>query len=320
MLRNFLIYLSKATWMQKIVKSFPLARKVALRFVAGETLESAIEVVRDLNNQGKVATLDLLGEDTNSAEIAQSITNDIINVILKLNKSKVKAGISLKLNQIGLGLDRNLCANNLKTILSAAKKINMFVRVDIEDSPVIDTTLSIVRSMRSEFGFDNVGTVLQSYLYRSEADLDALLDDGFRIRVVKGAYNEPDSVAFPDKQDTDDNFDLMVNRLLKYTIDQNSPSISSDGIWPPFAVIASHDPNRIVHAKKMANEMNVEKTKVEFQMLYGIGRELQRELIEEGYPVRVYVPFGTQWYPYFMRRLAERPANVFFFLSSLIKK
>lgn len=320
MLRNLFIFLSKSTWLQYLVKKFPLARKVALRFVAGETLDSAISAVKVLNQDGKVATLDMLGEDTDTEEIATKITDSIIEVINEINKIGVKSGVSLKLNQIGLGLNETICANNLKRILAVANKINLFVRVDIEDSPVVDKTFAIVRSMEKDYGFKNVGTVVQSYLYRTAQDTKELMNDGFRIRIVKGAYNEPASVAFPHKRDTDDNFDLIVTQMLEHTKENDTPPISDDGIWPPFVAIASHDPQRIEHAKKIGKELGIPNEKIEFQMLYGIGRELQKSLVNEGYPVRVYVPFGDQWYPYFMRRLAERPANIFFFISSLFRK
>lgn len=320
MLRSFLIYLSKAEWMRKNVMGWGIARRVSQRFVAGESLEQAIEVVKKLNQKGMVATLDQLGEDTNTPEIARQTAKEIMGILDAINEAQVQSGISLKLNQIGLGLDEALTTENLTAILKRAQQFNIFVRVDMEDSPVVDVTLRILDKMLNEYQFDNVGIVFQSCLYRSEQDTKAYLDKGIRIRMVKGAYKEPPEVAFPKKADVDRSFDELVAHMLDASLSESAPALSEDGIWPPIPAIATHDEGRIDFAKVYAEKINLPKEKLEFQMLYGIRRELQEDLVAEGYPVRVYVPFGTEWYPYFMRRLAERPANLIFFLGSLIRK
>jgi proline dehydrogenase len=319
MLRSLLIYLSQADWMRRLVMGWSIARKVALRFVAGESLDQAIEVVKILNQQSMLATMDQLGEHTDTPEQARKTTKDILEILNKIDQSGVKSGLSVKLSQIGLLLDKSLCEDNLKQILELADKHNIFVRIDMEDSPCIDVTLELYWKMRREYGYQNVGMVIQSYLYRSEQDTADLLADGTRIRMVKGAYKEPHDIAFPKKKDVDHSFDVLTEMMLDAAKDESSPAISEDGRWPPVTAVASHDELRIRNSIAYAQKLGIPKSKLEFQMLYGIRRELQRQLAEDGYPVRIYVPFGTEWYPYFMRRLAERPANLWFFISSLLR-
>ncbi len=321
MLRSILIYLSQAEWMQRLVTNWGVARRVALRFVAGETLDEAIEVVKQLNQKSKNihATLDQLGEHTHTSDDARRTAAQIIDILDAIQSSGVRSGLSLKLTQLGLALDEDLCAENLKQILTRAKEVNLFVRIDIEDSACVDPTLRIYNRMCHEYGFENVGMALQSYLFRSEQDARDLLATGTRIRMVKGAYSEPPEIAYPKKQDVDHNFDVLMDLMADASLKPDAPAISEDGRWPPISAAGTHDGARIDHAKEYARQINLPKEKLEFQMLYGIRRELQESLAAEGYPVRVYVPFGTEWYPYFMRRLAERPANLWFFIGSLIR-
>jgi proline dehydrogenase len=321
MLRSFLIYLSKAAWAQKLVTSWSFAWWAASRFVAGESIHDAIRVVRELNAKGISATLDQLGENTSSVEEANTAADAIVSVLNEIDKAGVKANASIKLTQIGMGLDEEICRLNLVRILNQAKKSNTFIRVDMEDTPYTDITLSLYDAMRARgLNSTHLGLVMQAYLYRSEADTRALLEKGTRIRLVKGAYKEPPDKAYPKKSDTDANYDLLAKIIIDCALTIENNAISADGRIPPIPAIASHDENRIEFAKKHAEKVGLPKTAIEFQMLYGIRRDLQEQLVKEGYPVRVYIPFGREWYPYFMRRLAERPANIWFFISNFFRK
>jgi len=321
MLRSLLIYLSKAGWAQKMVTNWSFAWNAASRFVAGENVQDAIRVVRQLNAKGIQATLDQLGEHTSTAEGANTAADALVSVLNEIDKAGVKANVSIKLTQIGMGLDEETCRQNLMRILEQAKKSNTFVRVDMEDTPYTDITIFLYQAMR-ERGFDSthLGLVMQSYLYRTEADVRALLEKGVRIRLVKGAYNEPADKAYPKKAEADANYDLLAKLMIDAALKLENNTVSVDGRIPPFPAIASHDDKRIEFAKKHAEKVGLPKNAIEFQMLYGIRRDLQEQLVKEGYPVRVYVPFGTQWYAYFMRRLAERPANIWFFISNYFRK
>ncbi len=321
MLRSFLIYLSKAAGAQKLITSWGFAWRAASRFVAGETVSDAIRVVRELNAKGINATLDQLGEHTSTAEEANAAADSIAHVLQEIDKAGVKANVSIKLTQIGMGLDEETCRQNLVKILEQARKSNNFIRIDMEDTPYTDITLAMYQSMLERgFTSNQVGLVQQAYLFRTEAEVRALLNHTTRLRLVKGAYNEPPEKAFPKKTDTDANYDLLAKIMIDATVAKENNCISADGRTPPFIAIASHDVKRIDFAKKHAEKMNLPKNAIEFQMLYGIRRDLQEQLVKDGYLVRVYVPFGAQWYPYFMRRLAERPANIWFFVSNYFKK
>ena len=321
MLRSFLIYLSKAGWAQKLVTGWSFAWKAASRFVAGENVHDAIRIVQELNEKGITATLDQLGEHTSTAEEANAAADVIVSVLNEIDKAGVKANVSIKLTQIGMGLDEETCRLNLVRILEQAKKNNTFVRVDMEDTPYTDITISLYHAML-ERGFTtrHVGLVMQAYLYRAEADTRALLEQGTRIRLVKGAYNEPADKAYPKKVDTDANYDLLAKIMIDAALKIEDNLVSADGRIPPIPAIASQDDHRIEFAKKHAEKVGLPKQAIEFQMLYGIRRDLQDQLAKEGYPVRVYIPFGAHWYPYFMRRLAERPANIWFFISNYFRK
>ena len=315
MLRSFFIHLSKAGRAQKLVTNWSFSWKAASRFVAGVGSEDAVRVVRELNAKGINATLDHLGEHTSTAEEANNAADDILVILDEIDKSGVKSNVSINLTQIGMGLDEDICSQNLVRILDLVKKNKNFLRIDMEDTPYTDITISLYHSLLDR-GFDTnqVGLVLQSYLFRTEEDTRKLLEEGTRIRLVKGAYNEPPEKAFPKKADTDANYDLLTKIMIDAALPREANKLSEDGRIPPIVAIASHDDKRIEFAKKHAEKVGLPKNAIEFQMLYGIRRDLQEQLVKEGYPVRVYVPFGTHWYPYFMRRLAERPANIWFFV------
>jgi proline dehydrogenase len=319
MLRSLLIYLSKAAWARKLVTSWKFAWRAASRFVAGEKLEDAIAVVKKLNEKGINATLDHLGEHTTNAEEARKATRDVLKILDVIRETRVRSNVSLKLTQIGLAVDESLCAENLKTILERAREVGSYVRIDMEDSPWVDKTLGIYRKMRFEYGLENVGVVIQAYLFRSEQDILKLRDECTGVRLCKGAYKEPPDVAFPAKKDVDANFDHLARLLMDGARQRGCPQVSEDGLVPPLPGLATHDEVRIRKAREYAAQIDLDKRAMEFQMLNGIRRDLQDALAAEGFPVRIYVPYGTEWYPYFMRRLAERPANVWFFISNFFR-
>jgi proline dehydrogenase len=319
MLRSFFIYLSKAGWARRMVTSWSFAWRMVERFVAGEKLEDAIRAIKALNAKGINATLDHLGENTNTPEDARQATEDIVAALDAIEKSGVRANVSIKLTQIGLALDPKLCGENLTWIVEHAAKLNNFVRVDMEDSPVTQITLDLMRQVRAK-GLQNTGIVIQAYLYRSEKDIQELIKECCTVRLCKGAYQEPASVAFPKKRDVDANYDRCAALLIDGAKSQNCGQVSDDGRKPPLPGLATHDPKRISFAKEYAQKAGLPKLAIEFQMLNGIRRDLQKQLAAEGYPVRVYVPYGTEWYPYFMRRLAERPANVWFIASNFFRR
>ena len=319
MLRAFFISLSKATWAQRWITRWGFAWRAASRFIAGENGEEAILAIKQLNESGILATLDHLGENTSSAAEARKSTDEILQVLDQIHISGVHSNVSIKLSQIGLLLDDELCQQNLTRILQKAQLTNNFVRIDMEDSSLTAKTLDALRWARAR-GFFNVGIVIQSYLYRSAADVRSLIEEGIRVRLVKGAYQEPASVAYPAKEDVDKAFDQLAELLLAGSLSNRVDSSPTDGRFPPLAAIASHDVKRIQFAREVQQKLGLPKEVLEFQMLYGIRRDLQQELAAAGYPVRVYVPYGTHWYPYFMRRLAERPANVWFFISNFFKR
>ncbi len=318
MLRSFLIYLSKAPWAQNLVTGWSFAWRTASRFVAGTKIDDAIRAIRELNAKGINVTLDHLGENTSRPEEASEATAALISTLDEIKSSGVCANVSIKLTQIGLGLDENVCAQNLERILTRAKQNDNFVRIDMEDTPYTDKTINMFCQMHQK-GYKGTGLVLQSYLYRTEADARRLLEDKTPIRLVKGAYQEPADKAFPKKADVDANYDLLTKIMMDAALAANAPRVGGDGCFPPIPAIATHDENRIAFAKNYAEKIGLPKDAYEFQMLYGIRRDLQDKLVKDGYLVRVYVPFGTHWYPYFMRRLAERPANIWFFISNYFR-
>jgi proline dehydrogenase len=289
---------------------------MASRFVAGVTLSDGIQAIRILNNKGINATLDHLGEYTDSPEKARQATTDIMLAIDAIEQAGVRANVSIKLTQIGLGLSKDICFENLSLIVEKARSYNSFVRIDMEDSTTTQRTLDILQALR-QHGYENVGIVIQAYLYRSEDDIRKLLKDCFKIRLCKGAYKESSKIAYPKMRDINANYDRCVALLINAALSTECSKLSADGKIPPIPGLATHDPKRIEFAKVYAGKMELPKDAMEFQMLNGIRRDLQEQLVKEGYSVRVYVPYGTEWYPYFLRRIAERPADLLFLLPAL---
>jgi proline dehydrogenase len=307
-LRSLLLYLSEATWARQLVMRFPVARRVALRFVAGETLEDAIEAIRRLNAKGITATADHLGESVYTEHEAIRATTDYIALLDCIHQSEVDSWVSLKLTQLGLDISAVFCLDNLRRILNYARERGIQVTIDMESTEYTERTLNIFHNLHDEMGYENVRAVIQAYLYRSEADVETLVENGAGVRLCKGAYNEPPDLAFPKKADTDANFVRLTEMLLD--------AAARNGGYP---AIGTHDEHMIAAAKQYAAEHDIDRDAFEFQMLHGIRSEMQEALVKEGYRMRVYVPYGTEWYPYFMRRLAERPANLWFFVSSLFR-
>jgi len=318
MLRAFFIYLSQAKWAQKLTTGWGFFRRAAARFTAGTTPADAIRAVEDLNRKGLLATLDHLGEHTETREAACQATDDILFILDEIQRTGVRSNVSIKLSQIGLLLDPLLCRQNLERILERARRHGNFVRIDMEDSSLTQATIDLYLAVR-QAGCEHVGIVIQSYLYRSDPDVHLLGNAGARVRLVKGAYKEPPEVAYPKKQAVDESFDRLTGKLIECALQAGGPVLSADGRIPPIPAIATHDEKRIAFAEQAAQQAGLPKQAIEFQMLYGIRRDLQLQLAERGYPVRIYVPYGEHWYPYYMRRLAERPANVWFLISNLLR-
>lgn len=319
MIRPLLLYLSEAAWAQATVTRWGFARRAARRFVAGETLSEALQVARQLAEHGLTSTLAQLGEEVTDAGVARKTTSDIIELVRAVRAHDLRANVSLKLTQIGLAIDFDLCQANMLAIAREAAVQQVFLRIDMEHSATVDQTLSIHHSLRSQ-GLREIGLVFQSALYRSQRDLETAAGNGIRIRLVKGAYLEPVEVAYQDKAEVDRNLDQLTEILLTSARAQGSTEVSKDGRTPPLAAVASHDEERIAFAEEVARRIGLPKPALEFQLLLGIRSELQRALLDRGYPVRLYVPFGSKWYPYLVRRLAERPANLWFFLSNLLRR
>jgi proline dehydrogenase len=276
----------------------------ARRFIAGESVGEAILAARQIEQQGLMVTLDFLGESVESSDQALLATREYLKVITEVEHAGIGRNISLKLTQIGLDVDRATCIDNLRRVLDVAAKAGFFVRVDMESSTYTAYTLEVLETVWN-IGYRNVGTVIQSYLKRSPKDIDHLNALGVRVRLVKGAYREPREVAYQEKSEVDAAFVELMRVLLR------------DGSYP---AIATHDPAMIEATTAFAAQTHVSKDRFEFQMLYGIRRDLQASLSRDGYPFRVYVPFGKEWFPYFMRRLGERPANVGFVIRSLFRE
>lgn len=319
LLRNLFLGLSRARWARRLVMNWGFAWRVASRFVAGKTLAEALAVIQALNERGIAATLDYLGESTTNADEARAAADEVLRALEGIAESQARANVSIKLSQIGLALDEQLCRENLERILTRAQALNIFVRIDMEDSTLTDATIGMWE-WAFDRGYRNTGIVIQSYLYRSEKDICRILERGGRVRLCKGAYDEPDEVAFPEKKQVDANYDRLATLMIEASAGAGAPQISTDGRFPPIPALATHDEARVKHGQAEVKRLGLPRGAVEFQMLYGIRRELQEKLAGQGYPVRVYVPYGTHWYPYFMRRLAERPANVWFFLSNFFRR
>jgi proline dehydrogenase len=320
MLRALLLYLSRAQWARRVVTRWSVAWRVAARFIAGETLDEAVALVRKLNADGFYVTLDHLGEYTTNKTEAQLAADEAVEILERIHSDALQSGLSIKLTQIGLAIDAALCEGHLLRILTCAKQHGIFVRIDMEDSGHVEATMRLFDRVLSQFGVETVGLALQSYLYRARDDAVELGAAAVRIRLVKGAYKEPETVAFPDKADVDAEFDRITDILIAATRECGSPEARTDGRCPPILAIASHDDARVDYARRAVEKAGLPKRAVEFQMLNGIRRDLQSDLVGAGYPVRIYVPFGREWYPYMVRRLAERPANLSFFLANLIRR
>jgi len=319
MLRIPLLYLSKAGWAHSSLTRWGLARRASRRFVAGETLQEALQVALSLNQQGLGAALAHLGENIVAASEANQARTACGDLLRAIEQRNLGAYASVKLTQIGLTVDFDLCMENMLEIARVASLHHTFLRIDMEESGTIDQTLSVEHALRRQ-GLRNVGLVFQAYLLRSERDLQTAAEAGIPIRLVKGAYQEPKSLAIQSKSEVNANFDRLTSILLEAAQRQGGASGSRDGRRPPLAAIATHDPARIQFAEAHAQRIGLSKAALEFQLLYGIRSDLQRSLRVKGYPVRIYVPYGSQWYPYLMRRLAERPANLWFFLSNLLRR
>ena len=308
-LRSILLYLSGAAWARRMVTGFGPAWAVAGRFVAGESVDEAIATAHQLNAEGMTVAVDYLGESVTMATEAADARDQILLLIERMQAEQIDGYVTIKLSQLGLKLGENLALQNLRAILARARAAGLRVRIDMEESALVDMTLDIYRRLRTGEGFDNVGVVIQSYLYRSEEDVKQLIREGAWVRLVKGAYKEPPTVAYADKRDTDAAFVRILEMMLH-------DDALAQGVE---LAVASHDEAMIARTIEVAHSRGISPERFEFQMLYGIRRERQRELAAQGWRMRVYVPYGTAWYPYFMRRLAERPANLWFFASSFFR-
>jgi proline dehydrogenase len=302
--RSALIYLSRKEGLKEFAARFRLFKKLTTRFIAGETIEEAVDAIREINARGGTASFDHLNESVNSAAATEDEVREYLDVLARIDETGIKSNVSIKLTQFGLEIDPELAYRNARRIVAEAVRRNNFVRVDMEGSNVTQVTMDIFRRLRSEFGLNDVGIVVQSYLYRTMDDAKDLLKIPARIRLCKGAYDEPAEVAYPDKKDVDDNYVRVMQLLL------------SSGVYHG---IATHDPKMIDATIDFAQREGIGKDAFEFQMLYGIRRDLQEQLARDGYGMRVYVPYGKHWYPYFMRRLAERPANIWFVMKNFLK-
>ena len=285
------------------METSPVARRLASRFVAGDTPEQALEVARRLNAEGLAVTLDHLGESVSTLPEAAEARDVYLGTLQAIHASGVQANVSIKLTQFGLDFSLEQCLANVEELVRRAAELGNFVRVDMESSAYTDRTLRLVHTLHARHGA--VGVVVQSCLYRSRADIEMLCAENVRVRLCKGAYLEPASAAYPRKRDVDRSYLALTGYLLEH------------GVYP---ALATHDEAIIRQTCRMAAERQIPRDRFEFQMLYGIRAELQRKLAAEGYRVRVYVPFGNAWYPYYMRRLAERPANVLFVLGNLWRR
>ncbi len=297
--KDALLYLSKQESLKNVLTNVSLFKKITDRFVAGETIEEAALAVKELNRLNISASFDHLGEAIKSEEEAEAEVVEYGKILSKIDKDGLNSNVSLKPTQLGLSINPELGLRNIRRVVEKARAYNNFVRIDMEDSQYTTATIDMFKKLRQEY--DNVGIVIQSYLYRSKDDIEGLLKCGARVRLCKGAYDEPATVAFLKKSDTDKNYVELTKVLLE------------SGIYHG---IATHDVKMIKATRDFTKEKNIPKSAYEFQMLYGVRRDLQVKLAGGGYGMRVYVPYGKHWYPYFMRRLAERPANIWFILKN----
>jgi proline dehydrogenase len=305
MMRTSLLWLSAQPRVFSFVRRNGLARKFAARFVAGETVDSAVDAARDLNRRRITATLDLLGESIGQESEATRARDIYLQMLDRIAQTGVDSNVSLKLTQMGFDISEDLCFANMSAILEKAKALGSFVRVDMESSAYTRRTLDFfAQRLFGPFGA-HTGVVIQSCLRRSEQDVDRLIEMKARVRLCKGAYLEPADVAYPDKADVDRAYVRLMERLMER------------GNYPG---LATHDQRILEHARRFAKDKAIDPSRYEFQMLYGVRRDLQEQLRAAGHNMRVYVPFGNQWYPYLMRRLAERPANIAFILGNVVRE
>lgn len=306
-MRTALIALSKNKTLQDLIVRVPMSRRMARRFVAGETLDEALSAVQSLNNQGMLATLDHLGENVAGEAEALAAADDYLTALEALFLAKANCNVSVKLTQMGLDLDADFCFTNVSRIVARAAELGNFVRIDMEGSPYTQRTIDLYRRLRQRYS--NVGIVVQAALHRTPADVAALIDEGIgHFRLCKGAYDEPADIAHRERPRVTQAYNTLARTCL-------SPESRAKGAY---VGIASHDEEVINFARAYAYQHDIPSSDFEFQMLYGIRRELQASLVRRGHQVRIYVPYGTHWYPYFMRRLAERPANLLFFVRALV--
>jgi len=304
MLKGTLLYLANRRPVYRAVMRHDLLRGLTQRYVAGEDLADGIVVAQTLNTQRLMATLDHLGESVTNAAEARAATAGYLEALETISREQVDANISLKLTQLGLDVSRELCVAHLRKILERARELETFVRIDMESSAYTQRTLDVHAELWNE-GFHNVGVVLQTYLLRTAADVERAIEMGVRVRLCKGAYLEPARVAYANKADVDANYARLMERLMVH------------GTYP---ALATHDERLIRHAIAFAARESIGPERFEFQMLFGVRRDLQLRLVEQGYRVRIYVPYGREWYPYLVRRMAERPANLMFFMRSMVQE
>lgn len=305
MLRNTLLYLSNQPRIFKFVRNNRMARGFANRFVAGESLDTAVEAVKKLNDSGMTVSLDLLGESVHNEAEARAAGKEYLSILDRIHTERLDANVSVKLTAMGLDISEELCVDVMQSVLQRASEYRNFVRLDMEGSDYTQKTLDLFEQHLYPAHRENVGVVLQSYLYRTVADVEHMNTIRARVRLCKGAYKEPERVAFPEKKDVDASYIRCMKLLMLH------------GNYPG---LATHDEQIIEAAKSFARQNLIKPDKYEFQMLYGVRRDLQEQLVREGYRLRVYVPFGTQWYPYLMRRLAERPANIAFLTGNVVRE
>jgi proline dehydrogenase len=301
-MRTFFLFLSRQKQLRKWMETSRWARRLSARFVAGDNLPEALATCQRINSEGIAVTLDHLGENVTSLEEAAASRDAYLQALAEIDRLKIDGNVSLKLTQFGMDLSLAECTANVDALVRQAAALGSFVRVDMESSEYTDRTLDLVLALHDRY--KATGTVIQAYLCRSRKDVEMLCARGIRVRLCKGAYLEPATVAFQSKADVDRNFVELMNLLLE------------SGVYP---AIATHDEKIVEQTKRFVESRKIARDSFEFQMLYGIRRDIQRRLVKEGYRLRLYVPYGQAWYPYFMRRLAERPANVFFLARNLLR-
>ncbi len=304
--KGFFLLLARSRALKRLASRYGMASpgSFARRFIAGEEIDEALAACRAIGSRGMTITLDHLGESVTSLAEADLATRDYLQLMERMAPAGVERNISIKLTQLGLDVDRGICVDNVRRLLETARRLEFFVRIDMENYPYVQPTLDVFETIWQQ-EYRNAGVALQSMLHRSERDLERLLALGARVRLIKGAYKESRAVAYSNKADVDAAYARMLGRLLR------------EGNYP---AIATHDPAMIAEARRIATEEHITSDRFEFQMLYGIRRDIQAALVADGYRLRIYVPYGREWFPYFMRRLGERPANVLFVARGILRE